>query len=314
MQVWLIHDTYDYVSDPKYLSATSILKPVKQIILEKRLSSNLEGDISTMIASKYGTSIHSGIEEAWLSPHLTDNLSKLGYPNAITDRIRINPEEHDEDFYNIYLEKRSSKEINGWTIGGKFDLVIDGKIHDNKSTSTWSYIYGSRVKDYIKQCSIYRWLNQDIVTEDTFTINYIFTDWAQTKALQQRDYPQCRIISKDYELLSLSETEQLITNKLELVDKHMDSLECDLPECTDEELWRTPTKYKYYKDPAKTERATKVFENEAEAMSYWKLTKNGVGIVKSVPGSVRRCAYCRCFNHCTQKDRYLSNGSIDIPT
>lgn len=308
MQVWLINDSYDYVSDPKYISATSLLKPVRQIILEKRLEGSPDGDISDMITSKYGTSIHSGIEEAWTNSKLSDNLRKLGINEATIDRIKINPTEPKEGDINIFLEKRSTRKINGWTVGGKFDLVIDGKLYDNKSTSTWSYIYGSRVEDYTKQLSIYRWLNTDLVTDDHFTINYIFTDWSQTKALQQKDYPQCRIISKDYELMELADIERYIKNKLDKVDKYINAEETEIPECTDEELWREPPKFKYYKDPTKLAKATKVFESQLEANAY--CLEKGTGIVIPVSGSVRRCAYCRCFNQCSQKNRYLEDGSL----
>ena len=308
MQVWLINDSYDYVSDPKYISATSLLKPVRQIILEKRLEGSPDGDISDMITSKYGTSIHSGIEEAWTNPKLPDNLAKLGINKATIDRIKINPKEPKEEDINIYLEKRSTRKINGWTVGGKFDLVIDGKLYDNKSTSTWSYIYGSRVDDYTKQLSIYRWLNSDLVTDDSFTINYIFTDWSQTKAIQQKDYPQCRIISKDYPLMELADIEWYIKDKLAKVDQYIDANEVDIPECTDEELWREPPKFKYYKDPTKLTKATKVFESQLEANAY--CLEKGTGIVIPVSGSVRRCAYCRCFNQCSQKNRYLEDGSL----
>ena len=308
MQVWLINDSYDYVSDPKYISATSLLKPVRQIILEKRLEGSPDGDISDMITSKYGTSIHSGIEEAWTSPNLPDNLRKLGINETTIERIKINPSEPKEGDINIFLEKRSTRKINGWTVGGKFDLVIDGKLYDNKSTSTWSYIYGSRVEDYTKQLSIYRWLNTDLVTDDHFTINYIFTDWSQTKAIQQKDYPQCRIISKDYELMELADIEWYIKNKLDKVDKYINAEEAEIPECTDEELWREPPKFKYYKDPTKLAKATKVFESQLEANAY--CLEKGTGIVIPVSGSVRRCAYCRCFNQCSQKNRYLEDGSL----
>lgn len=308
MQVWLINDSYDYVSDPKYISATSLLKPVRQIILEKRLEGSPDGDISDMITSKYGTSIHSGIEEAWTNSKLPDNLRKLGINDATIDRIKINPTEPKEGDINIFLEKRSTRKINGWTVGGKFDLIIDGKLYDNKSTSTWSYIYGSRVDDYTKQLSIYRWLNTDLVTDDHFTINYIFTDWSQTKALQQKDYPQCRIISKDYELMELADIERYIKNKLDKVDKYINAEEAEIPECTDEELWREPPKFKYYKDPTKLAKATKVFESQLEANAY--CLEKGTGIVIPVSGSVRRCAYCRCFNQCSQKNRYLEDGSL----
>lgn len=310
MQAWLINDEYDYVKDPNYISATSILKPVKQIILEKRLSADLDGDISNLIASKYGTSIHNGIEEAWTSDKLADNLLKLGLNQATVNRIKVNPTEPKEEDINVFLEQRSTKKIGNWTIGGKFDLVFDGQLMDNKSTSTWSYIYGSRIKDYTEQCSIYRWLNPNLITEPKFVINYIFTDWSQAKALQQSDYPQCRIVSKEYDLLPVAEVEHMLKTKLALVEKYMDADEKDIPECSDEELWRSPTKFKYYKDPLKLTRATKVFDSEETATSYWKLDMKGQGIVIPTLGSIKRCSYCKCFNQCTQKDRYLEDGSL----
>ena len=37
LAVWLLHDDYDYVKDENYISATSLLKSTKQIILSKRI-------------------------------------------------------------------------------------------------------------------------------------------------------------------------------------------------------------------------------------------------------------------------------------
>lgn len=308
MQVWLLNDNYDYNTDPKYISATSLLKSVKQIILERRLSSGLEGDISDLITSKYGTAIHSGIEEAWLSPKLPLTLKKLGLNETTIKRVHVNPSEPKKEDLNIFLEKRTTKKLGNWTIGGKFDLVIDGKLYDNKSTSVWSFIYGSKKNDYIKQLSIYRWLNSDLITDDYFTINYIFTDWSQIRALQQKDYPQCRLVSKEYKLMELAEIEKYMRDKLALVDRYSEASEADIPQCSDEELWREPPKYKYYRDPTKLVKATKVFDTQLEADAH--CLKEGRGIIIPVAGAVRRCAYCKCFNLCSQKDQYIQNGSL----
>ena len=59
-------------------------------------------------------------------------------------------------------------------VSGKYDLVLDGQLSDYKSTSVWTYIYGSKVEDYIKQGSIYKWLSPDKITSDYININYIF--------------------------------------------------------------------------------------------------------------------------------------------
>ena len=311
MQVWLNHDNYDYVNDSKYISATSLLKPIKQIILAQRYQGEQEGDISDYISSKYGTSIHAGIEEAWTSPKLKENLLKLGINQATVDKIKVNPAKVEEGDIPVYLEQRFVRKLGDWVVGGKFDLIFDGKLMDNKSTSVWTYLYGSKVEDYTKQLSIYRWLNSDLVTNDYFTINYIFTDWSQTKALQQDDYPKCRIVSKDYKLMELADTERMIKNKLDLIDKYSNVPDDALPDCTDEELWRSPTVYKYYKNQKKLTRATKVFDDYAQAAAYMNIEQGGKGIVIPVLGSVRRCSYCSCFNHCKQKDKYLANGSLE---
>lgn len=308
MQVWLLHDTYDHVNNPYYISATSLLKPVKQILLERRLGGNVLEDISDHITSSYGTALHSSIEEAWLSPSLPTTLKKLGLNEATIARIRINPPKPKKEDINIFLEQRSTKTVGKWTVGGKFDLVIDGKLYDNKSTSAWSFIYGTRVEDYTKQLSIYRWLNQDLITEDKFTINYIFTDWSQTRARQEKDYPQCRVVSKDYDLLPIAAIEHYIKTKLNAVEQYMDAKEEDIPPCSDEELWREAPKYKYYRDPNKLNKATKVFTSQLEANAH--CLKEGKGIVIPVLGAVRRCSYCKCFNICSQKDQYLQDGSL----
>ena len=308
MQVWLLHDTYDYVNNPYYISATSLLKPVKQIVLEKRLTGGSNEDLSDLITSSYGTALHESIEKAWLSPKLPANLKKLGLNEATIARIRINPTEPKKENINIFLEQRSTKTVGKWTVGGKFDLVIDGKLYDNKSTSTWSYIYGSRIDDYTKQLSIYRWLNQDLITDDKFTINYIFTDWSLTRSRQEKDYPQCRVVSKDYDLLPIAEIEHYIKKKLAAVEQYTDAPEKELPPCNDEELWREAPKFKYYKDPNKLTKATKVFTSQLEANAH--CLKEGKGVVIPVCGAVRRCSYCKCFDICSQKDQYLQNGSL----
>ena len=36
LAVWLVTDEYDYVDKPNYISATSLLKPTRQLVLSKR--------------------------------------------------------------------------------------------------------------------------------------------------------------------------------------------------------------------------------------------------------------------------------------
>lgn len=305
--VGLVDDDYDYVNDPKYISATSLLRPLKQIILTKRVNTSIAVDLEDMVARFMGTSLHASLEKAW-KEHYKKNLKFLGYNDAFIDRVKINPtiEELTPNTFPIYIEQRASKELDGYTIGGKYDLIIDGQLNDYKSTSVYTWIHGDKDDDYRLQGSIYRWLNPDKITEDYIRINFIFTDWQKNYALSDPNYPKSRIQYKDISLLSLEETERYIKNKIQQIEKYKNASEIQIPECTDEDLWRTKGKYKYYANATKTSgRSTKNFDDASTANKYWKIHQQGKGIVIYAPGEVKRCQYCPASPVCKQRLRYI---------
>ena len=304
LAVFLATDHYDYV--PNVISATSLLKPVRQLILADRLSSedNLV-ELSDMVSSRMGTAIHTAIEQAWLNP--AKALKSLGYSDDIIQRIKVNPETVEEGDIPVYMEKRSFKKVGNHTISGKFDFVAEGKVHDFKSTSVYGYLNQSNANKYILQGSLYRWLNPDIITKDEMLIHYIFTDWSKAESLRNSNYPKARVHSQKYNLLGLDEIEQFVKDKLELYDSMKHQQEKDIPYCTDEELWRKPTVWKYYKN-ANATRATKNFDNPSEA--YALQQTNGVGEVREVKGTVSACKYCPAFLLCSQKDELINSGDL----
>ena len=304
LAVFLATDHYDYV--PNVISATSLLKPARQLILADRLSSedNLV-ELSDMVSSRMGTAIHTAIEQAWLNP--TKALKSLGYSDDIIQRIKVNPETVEENDIPVYMEKRSFKKVGNHTISGKFDFVAEGKVHDFKSTSVYGYLNQSNANKYILQGSLYRWLNPDIITKDEMLIHYIFTDWSKAESLRNSNYPKARVHSQKYNLLGLDEIEQFVKDKLELYDSMKHQQEKDIPYCTDEELWRKPTVWKYYKSVYAT-RATKNFDNPSEA--YALQQTKGVGEVREVKGTVSACKYCPAFLLCSQKDELINSGDL----
>ena len=304
LAVFLATDHYDYV--PNVISATSLLKPARQLILADRLSSedNLV-ELSDMVSSRMGTAIHTAIEQAWLNP--TKALKSLGYSDDIIQRIKVNPETVEENDIPVYMEKRSFKKVGNHTISGKFDFVAEGKVHDFKSTSVYGYLNQSNANKYILQGSLYRWLNPDIITKDEMLIHYIFTDWSKAESLRNSNYPKARVHSQKYNLLGLEEIEQFVKDKLELYDSMKHQQEKDIPYCTDEELWRKPTVWKYYKN-ANATRATKNFDNPSEA--YALQQTNGTGEVREVKGTISACKYCPAFLLCSQKDELINSGDL----
>jgi hypothetical protein len=309
--VYLATDHYDHVPDA--ISATSLIKPVRQQILPGRVpAEQAKADVLSFVKSRIGTSIHDGLERVWVGGHYKEAMLALGYPQKIIDRVVVNPVgKLPEGAIPVYMEIRSFREINGVRISGKFDFVAEGRLEDFKSTSTFTWVKETKVEDYKLQGSIYRWLNPGIITQDHMAIQFFFTDWMPGRAKQDPKYPQRQVEQQLIPLLSLDETERYIRNKLAQYDKYRDAAEQEIPECTDEDLWRREPSYKYYKNPAKRLRSTKNFETLAEANK--RLAEDGnVGVVVTVPGEVVACRFCAAFPICTQKDKYIADGTLNV--
>jgi len=306
MAVWLASDTYDHNSDPNTISVTSLLKPIKSIVLGMKIKDRTV-DVADLIAAQMGTSFHTALEVAWRD-HYKEAMLKLGYPQSVIDKIKINPD-NPKDCVPVYLEQRSTQSMGKWKISGKFDMVVEGGLRDLKSCGTYNYISGSNNTKYIQQGSIYRWLNQDIVTSDILHIEYLFTDWSKQKAMQNSDYPQKRILTKKFTLMSLEETEQFIKHKLSEIEQCLAAEgQANMPMCTPEELWEKPTTYAYYKKPGGS-RSTKNFDSHAEATT--RLVADGsVGEIITRKGEVVFCRYCASSSICQQAEIYISDGRL----
>jgi hypothetical protein len=308
---WLAHDTYDHNPDKNHFSATDLLKPIKQLVLATRVpASQSIQDISGLVASRMGTAIHDSIEEAWVGSNRINNLIALGIPKGVAKRIVVNPvpSEVTDDQIPVYLEQRSTKSIEGFNISGKFDFIGEGRVEDFKTTSVYTYIHRTNDAKYIMQGSIYRWLNPDIITRDDMAIQFIFTDWSARDANIQKNYPPAKTLEHKLLLKPLLETEAFIRNKLKLFVKYKDAPEEAMPACTDEDLWRKDTVWKYY-SKLDAKRATKNFDNPAEANAMASMKG---GITKEVKGKVVACRYCASFPVCKQKDDYLRTGDLEI--
>ena len=311
LAVFLATDTYDHNDDPNTISATSLIKPLRQIILTGRVPpGDALMDLTQMVASRMGSAVHDGIERAWKTNHI-GAMKSLGLPQKVIDRVLINPANDDlfEDCIPVYLEQRLHRQIGKYTISGKFDFIGDGRVEDFKTTSTYSAMSGSNDEKYQWQGSIYRWLDPKIITSDQMAIQFLFTDWSNAKAKADPKYPQRRFLSRVFDLKSEQETEHFISRKLATIEQYMDTPEEDIPHCSDEELWRSDPVFKYYKNPTKTAKSTKNFPLYEEAMMRY-IEDGSVGLVKQVPGQVTACKYCPAFPVCTQKDALIAQGDL----
>lgn len=320
LAVWLAHDDYDNGSaqhpGENLISATSLLKPTRQIVLAPRVAAeDRQHDISERMASQLGRAIHESVEKAWVQ-NMRPSMLALGYPKKMVEKLVLHPDDEQlkAGCIPVYLETRAFREIEEAgvrvLISGQFDLVINGEVHDIKTTSTYSAMSGSKDDDYRMQGSIYRWLNPERITGDVIHIHHVFTDWQRAQARQNPAYPQSRMQVKALELLSLAETERHIRAKIREIVANQNLPEDEVIRCTDAELWMSDPTYKFYSDPAKAAeggRSTKNFTNYAEAMMH--RNKAGKGVIVEGPRQAKACAYCPAFPVCTQAQEYLPQSS-----
>jgi hypothetical protein len=313
LAVFLASDFYDASDDPNEISATTLLKPLRQIILPARIPPG-EGlvDLAAMVKSRMGTAIHDGIERAWTKNHKAA-MAALGLPKRVIDKVVVNPtSDVSEDQIPVYVEPgRFKRQLGKWTITGKPDFIGEGRVQDFKSTSVFTYMKQTNATKYPQQGSIYRWLDPKKITEDQMDIHYIFTDWQKARAMGTKDgYPPRMFLKQTYQLMSLPETEAFIRKKLQLIDAYWEADEEEIPACDDEELWRSEPVFKFYAkgyEPGK--RATKNFDTRQDAVIF-QSEKGGGGEIREIPGQVTACKYCPAFAACSQKDQLIASGDL----
>lgn len=311
LAVFLATDNYDHDQDENTISATALIKPLRQIVLSARVPEDLTPvDLVNLVPSRMGSAIHDAIERSW-KDNYPNALANLGYPKRVIEKIRINPkpEELTDGVIPVYMEQRAKKTVGKFTVTGKYDFIGDGRVEDFKSTSTYTAINNTNDEKYIWQGSIYRWLNPQIITKDEMAIQFIFTDWSKAKAMADPKYPQQRIQQRILPLKSIQETDAFVTRKLNQIEQYWDAPEEQLPPCTDADLWRSEPVFKYYKNPEKRARSTKNFDNRHDAQLRY-IEDGSVGIVVEQPGQVTACKYCPAFAVCSQKDALIASGDL----
>ena len=310
LAVWLMHDDYDYDKRDNVISATALLKPTRALVLiDEHKGSDKTVDIMSLVSARMGSAIHAVAEQAWTNrENISKALQALQVSN-LDDKLVINPDVVKEGDIPIYVEQRHEKEINDYIISGKYDLIVDSTVSDYKSTSVWSYIFDSNALKYTQQASIYKWLAPDRITDNAVHIQYIFTDWSAAQAMRDSSYPQTRVLTKEYPIWSVEQTEHFIKEKLDLLKQYKGKPQEELPQCTKEELWESETTYKYYKNPTKMARSTKNFDNMDEA-NIRLANDGGVGTVVTVPGEVKACRYCEVSDICKQAQNLIQQGRL----
>ena len=272
---WLKFDEYDY--EPNTFSATTLLQPPKVYALKKQYYDQIETDVSDVIASRYGTAIHDSIEKIKLT--------------------------------NCLQEQRLRTKIADKVITGKFDIMKEVekgvyRLIDVKSTSVWTFVFGSKEEDYIKQLSIYRFLGHmnGYNVQEEAEIFMIFTDWSAKKSRTDPEYPQTRIKIVKIRLWGIEKTREFITERVNLLSKTSEMKQEDMPECNEKDLWAMKPTYNLMRD----NRTIATYKRKPTRI----LSDSSLKLVE-VKGKVKRCKYCPASKFCDQCKRLIKEMRYD---
>lgn len=258
----------------KCLSATTLLKGTKEIILTDRHFDEITIDASEEVWAVFGTAVHSILE-------------------------------HQED--DAFKEEAFSVELPGyvgWKITGKVDRydMKNEVIEDWKTASVWKVIYND-FQDWRTQGLIYAWL----LRESGLNVRHIrfvalLKDFSKSEAKKKADYPQSPVYIYEFDVNDneLEGVKMRAEYKLCSVIENSKKEDDEIPECTPEERWTTPAKWAVMKEGRKT--AVKLFDSENEALNFIEdLEKEkDKHSVEERKGQDKKCDdYCPCAAFCS---------------
>ena len=338
----LAHDTYDYDSRSNAISATTLLKSVKQVAIQlqtKRAGGeSIDIDVTDLVASRTGSATHDALEQVWLKGHYKAAMRILGYSKKAINAIKVNPasDELYEGDIPVYVEIRGEMEIGGSIVTGKFDFVGDGKLEDLKNTIEWvvmktlgelpehkqimksgssmnhkiEQIYEKCPKlfSYIMQGSIYGLLHSEIITKDYMAVQFIIKDFKKYN-IGKPGYPDTNPFELKLDLFPADAVHEWLRLRIAKIEAAFNVKQKDMKPCTRTELWADPSSWKYFSKPD-NKRATRAFDNAQDA--YDMCEDKGVGIVREVRGTPKACNYCSNRFICDQAAGYILEGLIEL--
>jgi len=258
----------DYEYEPNEYRVTSLLKGVRETILERRYQDQIEQDVSDMIWLLFGTAVHNILEHH---------------------------EEGDEEI----KESRVKIPIGDYVLSGQFDLYNAKTkiITDYKTCSVWKVIYED-YEDWKKQLLIYAYMLRSIgFPVERGEVIAIMKDHSKSQAKRKADYPELPVkkVMFAFKEEDFTNIEGWLKEKFAEISEAEKLPDEELPICTPEERFNSGDKFAVMKKGRK--RAMRVLDSKEEAEN-WKEQNSG-DFIEVRKGEDKKCAdYCSACEFC----------------
>ncbi|MCM1533018.1 MAG: PD-(D/E)XK nuclease family protein [Ruminococcus flavefaciens] len=278
----------DYEATPKRYSATTLLKPIRAILLGRRHDSEIDEDCSEKVWALFGQAVH------YIMEHNADGASEFA-----------------EEKLTVTLD-------NGYTISGKIDLYDIDKalVVDWKTASVWKWIYQD-FEDWRLQGLTYAWLlRKNGLPCDKVQFVAILKDHSKTEAKRKAKdgYPRLPVQTYSFAVTDddIAEIDKILRDKIDELIKYEPLPDNELPLCSAEDRWNTGDKYAVMKKGRKT--ALRVLDSLHAAQQY--MAANGGDYIEERKGIDRRCEeYCSCCKFCDYwKEHYGEQADDKVNT
>lgn len=269
----------DYVYEPNEYRVTSLLKGIRETILERRHHKEIERDVSDMVWLLFGTAVHGILEK------------------------------HQELGHEL-KEERIKVPIGDYILSGQFDLYNDETkiVTDYKTASVWKIIFGD-FEDWRRQILIYCLMLRKIGFDaQGGQIVAFLKDHSKRDAKIKPDYPQfpVQVVKFNFTDDDFKECEEWLQARFEEIAAAEKLPDDELPICTPDERFNSGDKFAVMKKGRKT--ALRVLDSMEEA-EQWKAENGGDEIVIR-PGEDKKCLdYCAACEFCSYyKEKVVPNS------
>lgn len=257
------------IIDKRY-SVTTLLDPIRVILLKRRHYDEIEQDVSDMVWLLFGSAVHKIIEES----------DKTGYAE-----------------YELEWPI-----IEDYVLSGICDLYNEElfAVEDHKTCSVYKVIKQD-FDDWKMQGVMYAYMLRKLGHHvGKLRFHALMKDWSGRDYRQaqftHKFYPEHPIWTWEYDISEddMKYIEEWITQRFKEIIKYEQVKDDELPICSMPERWNDGDKYKIIKPGQK--RALKICDNKEEANEIAKANNATVELIK---GEDRKCKdYCLCCKFC----------------